>query len=121
MKKTKLISLLLCTVLVISFCACKSVDPEIKNKLCRTWQYDYYARAVGEHCHRSVTFKNDNSVVNIWVNDDAPSKTRILHGTYTIKSGKVVAKYEDGEKIEYEYTYENGTLRLFDGGTEFTR
>ena len=110
----KALSLLLALVMCLSLCACGVSKEKVEEELQGTWEYTWYASAVGFTC--SVIYEFDDGFLDY---------TFIRNGDVTTKSGyyvitnKVVEIWFAGEGEPYAeltYKYENGELSLVDYG-----
>ena len=110
----KALSLILALVLCLSLCACGVSKEKVEEELQGTWEYTWYASAVGFTC--SVIYEFDDGFLDYTFirNGDVTSK----HGYYVI-TNKVVEIWFAGEgepDAELTYKYEDGELSLVDYG-----
>ena len=110
----KALSLLLALVMCLSLCACGVSKEKVEEELQGTWEYTWYASAVGFTC--SVIYEFDDGFLDYTFirNGDVTSK----HGYYVI-TNKVVEIWFAGEGEPYAeltYKYENGELSLVNYG-----
>ena len=104
MKKT--IALVLCLAIISLFLvSCGSVNNEVKNELCGTWQAEYPLAKV------TIEFRFDGTYYKNYI---APFASNSTQGTYKIEKDKIILTKSDGSNDgEIEYTYNRNSGKLY--------
>lgn len=104
MKKT--IALILCLAIISLFLvSCGSVNNEIKNELCGTWQAVYTLAKI------TIEFRHDGTYYRNYI---APFASTSAQGTYKIEKDKIILIKSDGsDDDEIEYTYNRNAGKLY--------
>nr|MBQ6242186.1 hypothetical protein [Lachnospiraceae bacterium] len=110
MRKKTAVLMVTVAMLIAMLSACsntKKVEEELRG------QWSYLVDGLFGYTYKQVyDFRGDGTVRSTYNNQSSTC-------TYEIKSGKITLYREDGSvKTVLEYTYKNGTLRMFDVGSD---
>ena len=110
----KALCLMLALVMCLSLCSCGVSKEQVEADLQGTWEYTWYASAVGFNC--SVIYTFDDGFLNYtFIRNGEPT---LKSGFYTITEDVIEIWFtgEDEPHAKLTYSYEDDKLCLVDYG-----
>ena len=111
----KVLSAILALVICLSLCACGVSKEKVEKDLQGTWEYTWYASAVGFYCSSIYEF-DDGYFVETFIRDG--EIVWVKNGFYIINEDEIEI-WLSGEEDPYAilvYAYDDGELTLVDYG-----